>query len=294
MALVAMLTLTPALASAACPGVQLDFRGDQWTDALRADTAAEVELDAQRAELCEREKPATVLLLWQGGETLGIAVDLTRDDGTELQLRRKVATAQLPLDGLPLVVSAVVGDMLRESRPPEVPAPPQPAAERFGVGVRGTGAYGGSFVRGGADLLARVFIGRFAVQVAIGGGGGRAFASDFGSVDVRVLSVALTALVRMFGGERWRLSAEAGAVGGPWWLTATPAPGYTGGSAVTWAAAARAGLEAAVRISSLLELLVSGGADFPFRGVVVTDGMQRVTTAVGIAGWLALGVTFTW
>lgn len=295
MVLAAMLALAPALTQAACPGVQLDFRGDRWTEELRLNTAAEVEFEGQRAGLCEREKPASVLLLWQGTETLGIAVDLTRDDGTELQLRRKVDTSQVPVDGLPLAVSAVVGDLLRESRPPEVaPVVEEVAPSRFGAGVRGSGTYGGSSVRGGGELLARVFVGRFAVQLALGGGAGRAFAAELGFVDVRLVSLALSGLVRLFGGERWRLSAELGVLGGPWWLTAVPAQGYSGGSAMTWAAAGRAGLELAVRVSSLPELLLAGGADLPFRGVAVTDGTTRVAQPIGVAGWLALGVTFTW
>lgn len=295
MALAAMLALTPSLARAACPGVQLDFRGDRWSEELRLSTAAEVELEGERAGLCEREQPASVLLLWQGTETLGIAVDLTRDDGTELQLRRKVDTAQLPVDGLPLVVSAVVGDLLRESRPPEVAPAPEAAAERrFAVGVRGGGAYGGSSVRGGGELLARVFVGRFAVQLAVGGGAGRAFAGDVGFVDVRLVSLALGGLVRLFGGERWRVSAELGVLGGPWWLSAVAAEGYSASSAMAWVAAGRAGLELAVRPWSRLELLLSAGADLPFRGVAVTDGARRVAQPVGVAGWLMLGAVLTW
>ncbi len=259
-------------------------------------TAGELELETERAGLCGGEKRASVLLVWQGSEAVGIAVDLVRDDGTELELRRKVDSTRIPADGLALAIAAVVGELLREATQPEVRPSPEPSTaleKHVGVGLRASGAGGAGTVRGGGELLGRFAFGRFALQLALGGGGGAAFAGSAGTVEVRQLTAALTALVRLFGGETWGLSVEAGAVGGPWWLTAAPSSGFLGSSALTWSIAGRAGVDAAVQLGPLV-LLVSAGADIPFRGVAVTDGTQRLVAPVGIAGYLTLGAAFTW
>jgi len=294
-----MTALAAGSASAECPGVEIAFRGDRWVTDVQQATAAELELETERAGLCGGGKRASVLLVWQGSEAVGIAVDLVRDDGTELQLRRKVDSTRIPPDGLSLAIAAVVGELLREARPPEVrpAAEPEAAAapleKRLGVGLRASGAGGAGTLRGGGELFGRFTAGRFGVQLALGGGGGAAFAGSAGTVEVRLLTAALTGLVRLFGGETWGVSVEAGAAGGPWWLTAAPREGYAGSSALTWSIAGRAGLDAAVRLGALA-LLVSAGVDIPIRGVAVTDGTERLVSPVGVAGYLTLGAAFTW
>jgi hypothetical protein len=63
---------------------------------------------------------------------------------------------------------------------------------------------------------------------------------------------------------------------------------------MTWAVAGRAGVDASIGLFSRVQLIISAGADLPFRGVAVTDGTQRVASPVAVAGYVALGVAFAW
>jgi hypothetical protein len=283
-------------AAAACPEVEVDFRGGQWTPTRTAQLEKELGLELSRAGICGGSTRSAVLLVWEGDEPIGLAVTV-RSQGTETVLRRTIDPSVIPADGLPLEVAAVVGELLREIVSPPAPPPketPSPeTAPRWALGVRASGLGSAGSLSGGGDVFARHSLGAFAVQLGVGGGAGRAPAGSAGVVEVSRAAVGVSGLLRLWGSERWALSAEAGVWGGLWWLTARAADGWTGASTDTWSVSGRAGLELTVHLQPWV-LLLSGGLDAPLRPVNVTDGTERVAAVVSWAGYLTLGVALTW
>ncbi|MFT3838332.1 MAG: hypothetical protein QM723_15215 [Myxococcaceae bacterium] len=288
--MIALAFLVPLTASAACTGVDVTFDGARWTEAQQAKVVEELQPEIEKARLCKGEHRATVLLEWPGDDELGLSVRFMRG-GVEHELKRHLDPTHIPEDALALAVAAVAGDLLNEVVPQ--PAAAAAAPHELALGARGSASAGSGFYGGGGDLVGRFTLGSIGLQLTFGAAAGNANAGAAGSVDSTRLDLGASGLLRMVGGQAWAISAEVGFHFSEYWLTPHPKPGYTARDASVFSVAGRAGLDFTFHVGPAL-LMFSGGAELPFPGVDVTDGSRKLATPIDWAGYLTVGVGYSW
>jgi hypothetical protein len=296
-----------------CPGVELSFRGDRWTEAATRRLQAELEIEVRRSELCheaEGRPRAQVLFVWDGREPIGVSVIFTRGQ-TERALSRRLEPAGLPADGLSLALAAVTGELLGEAnvvlRPQALQAVEAPAlvhpmspsssvaeAAHLTLTARAAGeGWSGGVVQGGGDGALAWWSERWGAELFVGGRSALVRNAADGALHAAAVALGGSGSAALIQGTAWRLSADAGLAAEWAWFTTEASAGWTGTNGRGWTLDGRFGMAVAWSAGGLRWSL-GAGVDVPLHALALTDGASQLEAIRGVGAYCALGGGWTW
>jgi hypothetical protein len=310
---VAVLSVSWIAHAEECPGVEVSFRGDRWTEAATRRLQAELEVEVRRSELCheaEGRPRAQVRFVWDGREPIGVSVIFTRGQ-TERALGRRLEPAGLPADGLSLALAAVTGELLGEANvvlrpqaPPAVEAPvlaqhsdvsaPGVDAPHLALTARAAGeGWSGGVVQGGGDGALAWWSDRWGAELFVGGRSALVRDAADGALHAAALALGGSGSAAVARGSAWRLTADAG-VAAEWaWFTTEAAAGWTGAPGRGWTLNGRLGMALAWSGGGLRWSL-GAGVDVPLHALALTDGASQLEAIRGVGAYCALGGGWAW